>query len=69
MLYRAHTNLVVKFLLYDIKMDVNFVLDWIYDMEKFFQFESTFDNSKVRIAVTRFEGHQSGGSICKLIKK
>ena len=35
------------------------MLDWIYDMEKLFEFEGTPDNKKLNIAVTRLKDHAS----------
>ena len=35
------------------------MLDWISDMEKFFEYENTPDNRKVKIAVNRLKGHAS----------
>ena len=35
------------------------MLDWISDMEKFFEYENTPDNRKVKIAVTRLKGPAS----------
>ena len=45
--------------MYDRKLDTNVVLDWIFDMEKFFEYENTPDNRKVKIVVTRLKGHAS----------
>ena len=44
---------------YDGKLDTNVVLDWIFDMEKLFEYENTLDNRKVKIAVTRLKSHAS----------
>ena len=49
----------VEFVPYDGKLDPNVVLDWILDMEKFFEYENTLDNRKVKITVTRLKGHAS----------
>ena len=35
------------------------MLDWISDMEKFFEYENTPNNRKVKIVVTRLKGHAS----------
>ena len=35
------------------------MLDWISDMEKFFEYENTLDNRKVKILVTRLKDHAS----------
>ena len=35
------------------------MLDWILDMDKFFEYENTPDNRKVKITVTRLKGHAS----------
>jgi len=37
----------------------NVVLDWISEMEKFFQYENNPDNRMVKNAVTRLKGHAS----------
>ena len=69
-LSRANSKPGVEVVPYDEKLDTNVVLDWISNMEKFFEYENTPDNKKVKIAVTRLKGHASlGGSTCKLIDK
>ena len=39
-LHRAHSKPVVEVVPYDGKLDTNVVLDWIFDMEKFFEYEN-----------------------------
>ena len=56
---RAHSNLAMEVVPYDEKLDTNVVLDWISNMEKFFEYENTPDNKKVTLAVTRLKGHAS----------
>ena len=56
-LSRENSKPVVEFVLYDGKLDTNVVLDWISDMEKFFEYENTPDNRKVNIVVTMLKGH------------
>ena len=69
-LSRENSKPVVEVLPYDRKLDTNVVLDWISDMEKFFEYENTHDNRKVKIAITRLKVmHRYGGSTCKLIEK
>ena len=58
-LSRENSNFVVEAVPYDEKLDTNVVLDWIFDMEKFFEYEKTLGNRKVKIAVTRLKGHAS----------
>ena len=48
-LTKAHLKPSIEVVPYDGKLDTNAVLDWIFDMEKFFQFEDTHDNRKVMI--------------------
>ena len=43
----------------DVKLETNVVLDWISNVEKFFEYENTPDNRKVKIVVTRLKGHAS----------
>ena len=50
-LTRAHSKPIVEVVPYNGKSDANVVLDWISDMEKLFEFESTLDNKKVKITV------------------
>ena len=59
LLSRANSKPAVEVVAYDGKLDTNAVLDWISDMEKFFEYENTPDNRKVKIAVTRLKGHAS----------
>ena len=58
-LSRAHSKPVVEVVPYDGKLETNVVLDWSFDMEKFFEYENTPDNRKVKIIVTRLKGHAS----------
>ena len=59
MLSRKNSKPIVEVVPYDGKLDTNFVLDWISDMEKLFEYENTPDNRKVKIAVSRLKGHAS----------
>lgn len=56
---RAHSKPAVEVVPYNGKLDTNAMLDWIFDMDKFFDFENTLDNRKVKITVTRLKGHAS----------
>ena len=56
---RENSKPILEVVPYDGKLDTNVVLDWISDMEKFFEYENTPDNRKVKIAVTRLKGHAS----------
>ena len=56
-LSRANSKPVVEVVPYDEKLGTNAVLDWISKMEKFFEYENTSDNRKVKIVVTRLKGH------------
>ena len=58
-LSREHSKLVIEFVPYYGKLDTNAMLDWIYDMENFFEFENTLDNRKVKFVVTRLKDHVS----------
>lgn len=58
-LSRENSKPTVEFVPYDGKLDTNAVLDWISNMEKFFEYENTPDNRRVKIAVTRLKGHAS----------
>ena len=59
MLSRANSKPSVEVVPYDRKLDTNAMLDWISDMEKLFEYENTPDNRKVKITVTRLQGHAS----------
>ena len=52
-LSRAHLKPIVEVVPYDGKLDTNVVLDWMSKMEKFFEYENTPNNRKVKIVVTR----------------
>ena len=56
---RAHSKPIIEVVPYNGKLDTNVVLDWISNMEKFFEFENTPNNRKVKIAVTLLKGHAS----------
>ena len=58
-LSRENSKPVVEVVPYDGKLDTNVVLDWIFDMEKFFEYENTPNNRKVKIVVTRLKVHAS----------
>ena len=38
-------------------LDVNELLDWINEMDKFFDYGETNDEKKVKFVVTRLKGH------------
>ena len=59
MLSRENSKPIVQVIPYGGKLNTNVVLDWISNMEKFFEYENTPDNRKVKIAVTRLKGHAS----------
>ena len=58
-LSRAHLRPTIEVDPYDGNLDTNVLLDWISDIEKFFEYENTPNNRKVKIAVTRLKGHAS----------
>ena len=57
LLFRGHSMPNVEVVPYDGKLDTNVVLDWISEMEKFFEYKNTHDNRMVKIIVTRLKGH------------
>ena len=59
MLTRANANPTIEVTPYDGKLDINVMLDWISDIEKFFDYENTPDNKKVKIVVTKLKGRAS----------
>ena len=58
-LSRANAKPTVEVVPYNGKLDINVVLDWISNIEKFFDYENTLDNRKVKIFVTKLKGHAS----------
>ena len=58
-LSRENSKPAVEVVPYDGKLDTNAMLDWILDMENFFDYENTLDNRKLKIVVTRLKGHAS----------
>ena len=56
---RANAKPTVEVVPYDGKLDINVMLDWIFDIEKFFDYENTPNNRKVKIVVTKLKGHAS----------
>ena len=56
---RENSKRPIEVVPYDRKLDTNVVLDWISNMEKFFEYENTPDNRKINIVVTRLKGHAS----------
>ena len=59
MLSRENSNPTTEVVPYDGKLAKIVVLDWISDMEKFFEYKNTPNNRMVKIAVTRLKGHAS----------
>ena len=57
MLSRGNSKPAIEVVPYDGKLDTNVVLDWISDIKKFFEYENTPNNKKVKIAFTRLKGH------------
>ena len=58
-LSRENSKLIVEVIPYDGKSDTNAILDWISKMEKFFKYENTPNDRKVKTAVTRLKGNTS----------
>ena len=56
-LSRAHLKASIEVVPYYGNLDTNVVLDWISNMEKFFEYENTPNNRKVKIVATRLKGH------------
>ena len=52
-LSRANAKLSIEVKSYDGKLDITVVLDWISNIEKFFDYENTPNNRKVKIVVTK----------------
>ena len=44
---------------YQGELDANELLDWINEMDKFFDYDETNNNKKIKFAVTRLKGHAS----------
>ena len=57
MLSRANAKPSIEVTPYDGKLDINVVLDWIFDIEKFLIYEKNPNNRKVKIASTKLKGH------------
>ena len=55
-LSRENSKLVVEVVSYDGELDTNSMLDWISNMEKFFELEITSNSRKMKIIVTRLKG-------------
>ena len=58
-LSRENSKPTIEVVPHDGKLDINVLLDWISEMKKFFEYENTSDNRKVKIIVTRLKGHAS----------
>ena len=58
-LSRVNSMPTLEVVPYDGKLDTNAVLDWISNMDKFFKYENTPNNRKVKITITRLKGHAS----------
>lgn len=58
-LSRANAKPVFEVACFDGRLETNAVLDWIFEMEKYFKYEGTPDNKKVKIIVTKLKGHGS----------
>ena len=58
-LSRANAKPTFEVVPYDGKLDINVVVDWISNIEKFFDYENTPYNRKVKIVVTKLKGRAS----------
>lgn len=56
-LTRANTKPHLNPLDYNGKLDSNELLDWIIEMEKYFDFEGTTEDKKVKFSCTKLKGH------------
>ena len=55
-LLRDNAKLAIEVTPYDGKLDINYILDWISDIEKLFYYENIPNNRKVKIVVTKLKG-------------
>ena len=55
----AHLKPTMEVVPCDVKLDTNVVLDQISYLEKFFEFEGTPNNRKMKFVVTGLKGHAS----------
>ena len=58
-LSKENSKCIAEVVPYDRKLDTNVVLDWISDMENFFEYKNNPDNRMVKIVVTRLKGYAS----------
>lgn len=58
-LSRENSKPTVEVVPYDGKLDINSMLDWISNIEKYFVYENNPENRKVKIAVTKLKCHAS----------
>ena len=42
------------------------LIDWISELDKYFEYNEIGENKKVRLAVTRLGMHPYGGTMCEL---
>ena len=57
MLMKASSRLGVEVSMYEGKLNVEELMDWINALNKYFDFEEIEDKKKVRYAATRMKGH------------
>ena len=58
-LSRENSKPTIEVVPYDGKLDNNFVLDWIYNMERLFEFGNTPNKRMVKLVVIRLKNHVS----------
>ena len=56
---RANSRPIVEVSFYDRRLATNAILDWISEMDKYFEYESTPNSKKVKVVVTKLKGRIS----------
>ena len=54
---KANSKPTIEVSQYDGRLETDTLLDWISEMEKYFEYEGTLDNKKAKIIVTKLKGH------------
>ena len=56
---RATSRLRPKFPTYDGSLVVEHLIDWISELDKYFEYDEVEEDKRVRLVVTRLKGHAS----------
>jgi hypothetical protein len=57
--FKLGTKAKIEFPMYEGNLNVDELIEWVRDLEKYFDYEEIDDEKKVKHAMTRLKGHAS----------